>query len=145
MKDLDEASFVLGIQIYQDRSRGVLGLSQKAYIEKILERYGMQDCKQGDTPVAKRDKFSLSQCLKNNLEVKEMQKIFYALAVESLMHAQVCTRPGIAFIVGMLGRYVSNPATVRWRAAKRVFRYLQRLKIACSHIRDQIRLRSLGI
>ena len=39
MKDLGEASFVLGIQIHRDRSWGILGLSQKAYIEKILERY----------------------------------------------------------------------------------------------------------
>ena len=46
MKDLGEASFVLGIQIYQDRP---LELSQKTYIEKVLERYGMQDCKSGDT------------------------------------------------------------------------------------------------
>ncbi|KAL6329637.1 hypothetical protein AAG906_026357 [Vitis piasezkii] len=49
MKDLGNAYFVLGIQIYRDRSRG------------------------------------------------------------SLMYAQVCTRPDIAYIVGMLGRYLSNP------------------------------------
>jgi len=47
-------------------------LSQKTYIEKVLERYGMQDCKLGDTPVAKDNKFSQSQCPKNDLEVKEM-------------------------------------------------------------------------
>ena len=34
MKDLGEASFVLGIEIHRDRSRGVLGPSQKGYIEK---------------------------------------------------------------------------------------------------------------
>jgi len=75
----------------------------------MLERYGMQDCKPGDTSVAKGDKFSLSQCPKNDLEVKQMQKIPYASAVGSLMYAKVCTRPDIAFIVGMLGRYLSNP------------------------------------
>ena len=32
IKDLGEASFVLGIQIYRDRPRGMLGLSQKTYI-----------------------------------------------------------------------------------------------------------------
>jgi len=62
-----------------------------------------------DTPVAKSDKFNLTKYPKNNLEVKEMQKILYASAVGSLMYAQVCTRPYIAFIVGMLGRYLSNP------------------------------------
>ena len=66
MKDLGDASFVLGIQIHRDRSRGILGLSQKSYIEKILKRFGMHDCKPSDTHVAKGDKFSLSQCPKNN-------------------------------------------------------------------------------
>jgi len=41
MKDLGEVSFILGIQIYRDRFRDILGLSQKAYIEKVLERYDM--------------------------------------------------------------------------------------------------------
>ena len=44
MKDLGEASFVLGIEIHQDRSKGVLGLSQKAYIEKILKKFSMHKC-----------------------------------------------------------------------------------------------------
>ena len=47
----------------------------------------MQDCKPGDTPLAKRDKFGLDQCLKNDFEIKEMQKIPYASAAGSLMYA----------------------------------------------------------
>uniref|UniRef100_A0A803L7X3 Retrovirus-related Pol polyprotein from transposon TNT 1-94 n=1 Tax=Chenopodium quinoa TaxID=63459 RepID=A0A803L7X3_CHEQI len=98
MKDLGDASFVLGIQIHRDLHLGTLGLSQKGYIEKVLIRFGMQDCKLADTPVAKGDKFSLTQCLKNDFENKEMKKIPYASAVGSLMYAQVCTRPDIAYI-----------------------------------------------
>ena len=128
MKDLGDASFVLGIRIHRDRPRGIIGLSQKSYIETILKRFGMQDCKPGDTPVAKGDKFSLNQCPKNDFESKEMQKIPYASAVGSLMYAQVCTCPDIAYIVGMLGRYLSNPGMDHWKAAKRVMRYLQRTK-----------------
>ena len=125
MKDLGDDSFVLGIQIHRDRSRGILGLSQKSYIEKILKRFGMHECKPGDTPMAKGDKFSFSQCPKNNFEIQEMQQIPYALTIGSLMYAQVCTRPDIAYIVGMLGRYLSNPGKDHWIAAKRVMRYLQ--------------------
>ena len=44
-KDLGDASFVLSIKIHQDRSRGILGLSQKS----CIERYDMQSCKPGDT------------------------------------------------------------------------------------------------
>ena len=34
MKDLGEASFILEIEIHRDRRKRVLGLSQKAYLEK---------------------------------------------------------------------------------------------------------------
>ncbi|RVX07895.1 Retrovirus-related Pol polyprotein from transposon TNT 1-94 [Vitis vinifera] len=128
MKDLGNASFVLGIQIHRDRSRGILGLSQKAYIDKVLSRFGMSNCAPGDTPVAEGDKFSLHQCPKNELEKKDMERFPYASAIGSLMYAQVCTRPDIAYIVGMLDRYLSNPSMDHWKKAKRVMRYLQRTK-----------------
>ena len=44
MKDLGEASYVLGIKILRDRANGVLKLSQRAYIERILKRFNMHNC-----------------------------------------------------------------------------------------------------
>ncbi|RVW28588.1 Retrovirus-related Pol polyprotein from transposon TNT 1-94 [Vitis vinifera] len=110
--------------IVRDRSRGILGLSQKSYIDKVLSRFGMSNCTPGDTPVAKGNKFSLHQCSKNELEKKDMERFPYALAVGSFMYSQVCTRSDIAYIVGMLGRYLSNPGMDHWKKAKRVMRYL---------------------
>ncbi|XP_047306157.1 secreted RxLR effector protein 161-like [Impatiens glandulifera] len=57
-----------------------------------------------------------------------MQKIPYASEVGSLMYAQFCTRPDIAFIVDVLGRYLNNPGMDHWKAAKRVMRYLKKTK-----------------
>ena len=88
VKDLGNASFVLGIQIYQDCSRRILGLSQKTYIDKVLSRFGMKDCAPGNTLIAKGDKFSLLQCRKNKIEKKEMENIPYSSTVENLMYAQ---------------------------------------------------------
>ncbi|KAA0056359.1 putative transposable element-related protein [Cucumis melo var. makuwa] len=51
---------------------------------------------------------TICQCPKITLEIKEMQKVPYASAVGSLMYAQICTRPDIAFIVGVLGKYLRN-------------------------------------
>ena len=51
--------FVLGIQIYRDCSHGILGLSQKTYIDKVLSRFGMKGCTPKDIPIAKGDKFNL--------------------------------------------------------------------------------------
>ena len=73
-----------------------------------------------------------------------MQKIPYASAVGSLMYAQVCTRPDIVFIVGMLGRYLSNPGMDHWKAAKRVMRYLQRTKGYMLTYRRSDRLEIIG-
>ena len=81
MKDLGNASFVLGIQIYRDRSRGIYGLSQKSYIDNVLSRFGMSNCAPGDMLVAKNDKSSLHQCPKNELERKDMEMFLYASAV----------------------------------------------------------------
>ena len=53
-----------------------------------------------------------------------MQQILYALAIGSLMYAQVYMRPNIRYIVGMLGRYISNLRKDQWIASKRVMRYL---------------------
>ncbi|KAM0037011.1 putative RNA-directed DNA polymerase [Helianthus debilis subsp. tardiflorus] len=61
-------------------------------------------------------------------EKEQMSQIPYASVVGSLMYAQVCTRPDIAYIAGMLGRYQTNPGLDHWKAAKKVLRYLQGTK-----------------
>ena len=57
-----------------------------------------------------------------------MKNILYASTVGSLMYAQVCIRPDIGFIVGLLGRYQSNLGLDHWKAANKVMRYLQGTK-----------------
>ena len=57
-----------------------------------------------------------------------MKNIPFASTVGSLMYAQVCTRPDIAYAVGVLGRYQSNPGMDHWRVAKKFMRYLQGTK-----------------
>ena len=41
MKDLGEADYILGIKIYRDRSRRLIGLSQSTYLDKILKKFNM--------------------------------------------------------------------------------------------------------
>ena len=52
MKDLDEAAHILGTKVYSDRSRKLIGLSQSAYIDKVLQRLSMQDFKRGFLPMS---------------------------------------------------------------------------------------------
>ncbi|KAK2991942.1 hypothetical protein RJ640_027833 [Escallonia rubra] len=88
MKDLGEASYVIGIEIHRDRSRGILGLSQNAYIDKVLKRFNMHKCAPTIAPVVNGDKCSLLQCPRNQLEQDEMELIPYASAIGSLVYAQ---------------------------------------------------------
>ena len=69
MKDLGEASFVLGIEIHRDRSKGVLGLSQKAYVEKILKKFSMHKYSPSPAPVVKGDGYGDFQCPRNQYEL----------------------------------------------------------------------------
>ena len=78
----------------------------------------MQDYKVDDTPVAKGDRFTVNQCPKNDFEKKKMEKIPYASVVGSLMYAQVCTRPSITYVIGMLGRYLSSLGVNHWKLVK---------------------------
>jgi len=50
MKDLGAAKKFLGMKIYRNKREGKLFLSQKKYIEKVLERFGMLDIKPIKTP-----------------------------------------------------------------------------------------------
>ncbi|GJZ20640.1 retrotransposon protein, putative, ty1-copia subclass [Tanacetum coccineum] len=61
MKDLGDVAYVLGIKIYRDRSKRLIGLCQSSYIEKILKRYYMENSKRGTTPMQEKLKLSKSQ------------------------------------------------------------------------------------
>ena len=87
MKDMCEASYVIGIKIHRDKFQGILGLSQESYINKVLGRFWIKDCSPSVSPIVKVDRFNLNQCPKNNLEREQMKNIPYASTVESLMYA----------------------------------------------------------
>ena len=65
MKDLGDASYVLGIEIHRDTKNGVLGLLQKAYLEKVLKKYNMHASKATRAPIVMGDSFRKFQCPKN--------------------------------------------------------------------------------
>ena len=57
MKDLGEAAYILGINIYRDRSRRLIGLSQSTYLDKVLKKFKMDQSKKGFLPVLQGVKF----------------------------------------------------------------------------------------
>ncbi|KAM2811016.1 hypothetical protein COP1_043727 [Malus domestica] len=128
MKDLGDASYVLGIKLYRDRSRKLIGLSQSMYIDKVLSRFQMEQSKKGFLPVGHGIHLSKSMEPKTHEEIRQMSCIPYASAIGSLMYAMICTRPDIAYAVSITSRYQSNPGSEHWTAVKTVLKYLRRTK-----------------
>ncbi|CAJ2634277.1 unnamed protein product [Trifolium pratense] len=117
MKDLGEASVILGIKI--TRSEKGISLDQSHYVEKILKKYGYFNCKPGCTPYDPSVKL-----FKNTGD--SVRQTEYASIIGSLRYATDCTRPDIAYVVGLLCRFTSRPSDEHWHAIERVMRYLKR-------------------
>lgn len=56
---------------------------------------------------------------------KPVDQLEYSRAIGSLMYAMISTRPDIAYAVGKLSRFTSNPSRHHWHAITRVFKYLK--------------------
>ena len=113
MKDLGKLSCFLGIDFEQ--GEGFVKMSQRRYIDKILERFGMKDCKPRYTPSEQK-----IECAS---EIPGDSR--YRQAVGSLIYAMTCTRPDICWTVTKLSQYLSSPAQEHWIAVKHVLRYLK--------------------
>ena len=75
MKDLGDVAYILGIKIYRDRSRRLIGLNQSMYIDKVLNRFNMQDSKKGFLPMSHGVTLSKTQCVVTPDEQKRMSGI----------------------------------------------------------------------
>ena len=109
MKDLGEATYILGIRIYRDRTNRMIGLSQALYLEKVLKRFRMDNSKKEFLPMRHGVHLSKSMCPQSEEDRQEMSNVPYASAVGSLMYAMLCTRPEIAYSMSVVSEFQANP------------------------------------
>ena len=69
MKDLGEATYIIGRRIYRNRQERFLGLGQSAYLDKILKRFSIENSKKGDLPMHHTVKLSKAQCPSSDKEM----------------------------------------------------------------------------
>ena len=124
MTNLNLCSHYLGMTITRDRANRTLHLSQKAYIDKMLLRFGMKNCKKATTSM------NVGIKLNNDDEyqttVKEIKQ--FQAQIECLIYLFTQTRPDIAFAVQKLDRFNLNPTKTAENAVKQMLRYLQDTK-----------------
>ena len=109
------ATYYLGLEI--DRKEdGEIQVSQKHYVERILDRFGMSDCRAVTTPIIKDTEAEQSP---PNVDFP------YRSAVGALMYLMCGTRPDIAYAVGVASRNLEKPTERDVTRVKRIFRYLK--------------------
>jgi hypothetical protein len=88
----------------------------------------MHACNPTPAPIVKGDQYGSFQSPRNQYEIDQIKSVPYASAVGSLMYAQVCTRPDLTFVTGMLGRYQKSLGISHWNGIKKGLRYIQGTK-----------------
>ena len=124
MEDKGELKWFLGMEIA--REKDVVKVRQTHYVNNLLEKYGMTDCKPVQTPGVEKESLTKADCPEQgSAEHKQMRGIDYRGLVGGLLYLAVWTRPDISFAVGALSQFLENPGWEHWVAAKRVMRYLK--------------------
>ena len=118
LKDLGELHYFLGVSVRQSAVKTWIG--QPGFTQAIIEKFGMGECRPVNTPVAAGTKL-----LKATEESEGVDATLYQSAVGSLLYLSGWTRPNVAFAVGQVARFCSNPTTEHWTAVKRILRYLK--------------------
>ena len=90
MKNLGEASFILGMKIYRDRSKILLRLSQSMYIDTVPKKFSMENFKKGYLLIGQGIFLSKSDCPTTPQERERMSRISYTPTVESIMYVMIC-------------------------------------------------------
>lgn len=128
ISDLGEIHWLLGIEIKRVREERRLMLSQRAYIEASLHRFGFEDLSPVSIPMDPSIRLTSDHSPKTTNDIARMARIPYQEAVGTLMYAAIGTRPDIAYAIQVLSKFTKNPGQAHWDAVKRVFRYLKKTK-----------------
>jgi len=99
-KDLKELDWILGMAIKRNREKRIMEVSQTAYVNMMLAKFRMADCKPVLTPV----EGTLTKM--NGKGIKPDSE--YMKLVGSLLYAALVTRPDIAFAVQSLGKHLQG-------------------------------------
>jgi hypothetical protein len=120
MTDMGFLRYFLGIEVDQNE-KGIF-ISQARYVNQVLSRFNMQECKAAITPTVMGLKLSRED------SSKDFDPSLYKSIVGSLMYL-TATRPDIMYAVSLISRFMERPKEAHWQAAKRILRYVKGTKM----------------
>ena len=113
-----KATYILGIKIYRDRSRRLIGLSQSTYrqnFEKVQNGSG----KERILACATRCEVEYRLKARPRLKIERQSKVIaYASAIGSIKYAMLCTRPIVYNALNLAREYNSDLGVDHWTLVK---------------------------
>ena len=121
MHSLGDIHYYLGCKIVRDRSQRKIWMLQDAYINSLAGKYNLQDCSLSEIPMdCSTTLFKAGE----DYQASDNLKQRYQSLIGALMWPSVVTRIDIAYSVGILSRFLTNPTEEHLAAAYKVLRYL---------------------
>lgn len=123
LKDLGPVRRYLGMRIHVNKECKTITVDQQEYIEQLLLKFNMSNCKTVDTPIES----------KLNIEKAEniVANIPYQKLIGSLMYLAVLTRPDLSYSLSYLSQFNNCYNETHFNYAKRILKYLQKTKHYC--------------
>lgn len=115
LKHFKQAKRYVGLQLAWSKAGQCVKVFQADYITKVLEIFGMSNCKSSPSPAEGSVKLS-----KHDPVTKERP---YRQLVGSLLYV-LGSRPDVASPIRVCSQFVAQAADLHWRAAKQILRYL---------------------
>lgn len=117
MRDLGEAKTLLGIRVRRDEH--AIYLDQELYINSLLSKFQMENCKTVSTPM------EVGATLMPAGPGEERCDLPYQELLGCLIYLSITTRPDLCNAVSRLAQFASCYNDQLFKAAKRVLRYLK--------------------
>jgi hypothetical protein len=117
LSDQADLEWHLGMKFTRDLEAGTVAMDQRAYIEHVLKRFNMSDCRVKPTPLPAGITLSADDCPK--YPIREDVKMYQQL-IGSLMYISCGTRPDIAYAVNACAQFMKSPGQTHIAAAKHI-------------------------
>ena len=101
-------------------SNGDLILHQEEYLQKLLQKFGMENCATAPSPAVCQRLQKEGECVDADVPFRE--------AIGGILWAAIMTRPDLLQAVTQVAQYTSCFKQAHWQAVKRIMRYINGTK-----------------
>lgn len=120
VKEMGDLHHFVGVKVIQTPQTEEVWISQEAYAQRVLQKFGMENAKPIDTPID-----ASSKLVKRTEDCEGFDQGQFQSAVGSLLYLSIMTRPDIMYAVSNVAKFCVNPSKQHWIGVRRIMHYLK--------------------